>query len=170
MKKFLPIFLLTVIGFFVISCNDRTNERIIDNDTISIVRDVTLSFNPGNNFSPLLSINIPSSDVVLVYRRDIESAGVVWQQIPRTIYFNNGGELDYDFDFTTRDVKFYTRANFNLAAQSLDFNNTYLNNQIFRVVLVPAAFGKNANIDYSDYNSVAKYFNIDESKIINIKQ
>jgi hypothetical protein len=43
-------------------------------------------------------------------------------------------------------------------------------NQVLRVVVIPAAFGKNGTIDYSDYNSVINAYNIDESKIVKIQQ
>lgn len=154
--------LFVVASLVFVSCKEDTA-----NDTYSKARDISVSFNSQNNYSFKVDINIPSSDVVLVYRRDLSSGGVVWQQIPRTLYLTQG-ELDYDFDFTTQDAVLYAGGTINLpvAAQDPGFNNGYLINQTFRVVLVPASFGKNANIDYSDYNSVAKYYNIDESKVI----
>ena len=49
-------------------------------------------------------------------------------------------------------------------AMDSNFKNAYLNNQVFRVVLIPAS-GKNANVKYDDYKSVVEYYKIDESKI-----
>jgi hypothetical protein len=43
-------------------------------------------------------------------------------------------------------------------------------NQVLRVVVIPAAFGKNGSIDYNDYKSVINAYNIDESKIIKMQQ
>jgi len=166
MKKF---FSLLVLGFLVItlfSCKDDDNNYV-DNDTYSVVMDATGTFNSANNFTLAKDISIYSSDVVLVYRNvnSNTTGSPIWEVLPKTYYLSGGRELDYTFDFTTQDIQIYTRANFDQNTMSGAEANQFLNNQTFRMVIVPASFGKNANVDYSDYNSVIKYFNIDDSKV-----
>ena len=46
----------------------------------------------------------------------------------------------------------------------------FLHNQVFRIVIIPAYFGKGAStIKYDNYDEVIKKYNIDESKIVKIK-
>jgi hypothetical protein len=47
--------------------------------------------------------------------------------------------------------------------------NTYLNNQTFRIVLVPASRASRTSaaapkVNYEDYNAVVKYYNLKEPK------
>ncbi|HAI80078.1 MAG TPA: hypothetical protein DCL65_03485, partial [Chryseobacterium sp.] len=73
---------------------------------------------------------------------------------------SNGRELDYNFLFDTANIEIYTEANFDQATFTAAEATQYLNNQRFRIVLVPASQGKNAGVNYSDYNSVIKFYNI----------
>jgi hypothetical protein len=84
--------------------------------------------------------------------------------IPKTEYLSGGRELDYNFLFDQSNVEIYTEANFDQATFTTAEANSYINNQRFRIVLVPASKGKNANLDYSDYNSVIKFYNIPDRK------
>lgn len=169
-KLFLMASLLMLGGAVLTSCdNNDTVQTVGDGDTYSIARDITGNFTATNNYKIGTNITLQGADVVLVYRRTMDGSTAVWSQVPRTLYLTEG-ELDYDFDFTSGDVQIYAGGGINFAAQNQTFMNTYLNNQTFRVVLVPASFGKNANVDYSDYKSVAKYFNIQEEKIQTIKK
>ncbi len=167
MKKFLPILMIAFVGLFVMSCGNR--DEVINNpdsDTYSVVIDIkNQNFELKNNqyvISKKFLNTLYDSDVVLIYRQAGTDAGApVWQLIPRTLYLTQG-ELDYDFDFTKYDVKIYANGTYNLATTP-----QYINNQTFRVVIVPASF-KNANINYEDYDSVIKHFNIDDSKVTNL--
>ena len=156
--------MIAFIGLFVMSCDTR--EEVIvnpqDNDTFSVVIDVkNVNFQLINGqytiertfLNPLFD-----SDVVLIYRQDGTEAGnPVWQLIPRTLFLAGNQELDYDFDFTKNKVYIYAGGTYDLATTP-----QFINNQTFRVVIVPATF-KNSNIDYNDYNAVIKAFNIDDS-------
>ena len=62
-------------------------------------------------------------------------------------------------------MEIFTEANFDQATMTAAEATTYLNNQQFRVVLVPASQGKNANVDYRDYNSVIRFYNLDDSHV-----
>ncbi len=173
MKKY---FLLALLGLFsfgaLASCDDRNNDVITqDNDTYSVVLDLNnVNFVKGNNNQYSISRNFTSplfsTDVVLMYRKagTASDGSPVWQQIPRTVYLSSGRELDYDFDFSKNDIKIYADGNYDISTTP-----EYLNAQTFRVVLVPTSQGsKNANVDYSDYNSVIKFYNIDDSKVRNL--
>lgn len=152
------------MGLFIFSCDNR--DEVIapqDNDTYARVIDYkNISFtNTPNGFR--IARNLPfvmyDSDVVLIYRQTgtLNNGSPVWQSIPTTLYLQQG-ELDYDFDFSKVDFTIYADGTYNIGTTP-----EFLNNQTFRVVMVPASF-KNANVDYKDYNSVIKYFNIDDSK------
>ncbi|MEO0046645.1 MAG: hypothetical protein RL705_1836 [Bacteroidota bacterium] len=168
MKRFTLI--LAFIGMITLqSCtvNDTNNDGI-DNDTISEVFEYTnVNFFP-NDYSVVLTYphTILSSDMVLVYRLSGTFQGEdVWKPLPETYFFGDGTlDLRYDFDFTRFDAQ-VNMEGFDLAGVS----SSYRLNQVFRVLVIPAYFGKNNNVDFKDYNAVVKAFNIDESKIIKVQ-
>ncbi|MFC7346831.1 hypothetical protein ACFQO9_08910 [Chryseobacterium zhengzhouense] len=181
MRKFFPILMLAFVSFFTYSC-DNNDDVIVDNTQpyeYPQMKDFTGSLNSSNNFTLSVPINIPATDVVLVYRNVGSGSGTnaVWQLIPKTYYLDDNisfpadRELDYNFDFTTLDVEITSRANFNQATQmTAAETNMYLNNQIFRVVLIPTVAGKNANaVDHSDYNAVIKYYNLNDQNVPSTK-
>ncbi len=167
MKKILPILLLAFVSLFIFSCDNNNT----DNDTYSQVRDVTGSFNSGNSYAFTQGINIQGTDVVLVYR----NLGSAWQLIPKMEYLPDatgmptGREFQYNFVFDSQNVQIrIDDENFNLSTglNSPEVNQ-YLNNQRFRIVLVPASAAKNSEVNYEDYNSVIKYYHINDSNVIN---
>lgn len=167
MKKFFPLILLAFVSMFVISCDNDDDVQYVDNDTIAGVIEITRSFQYNNTADQHFinqSISMLDSDVALVYRlKDTSNNGDVWEQIPKTIYLANGEEVDYDFDFTQNDVQIYVAGTYDVTTTP-----AFYNNQTFRIVLVPADYlNKSATppVDYSDYNAVIKYYNIDDSKI-----
>jgi hypothetical protein len=168
MKKITLV--LAFIGMITLqSCtvNDTNNDGI-DNDTISEVFEYSnVNFFP-NDYSVVLTYphTILSSDMVLVYRLSGTFQGEdVWKPLPETYFFGDGTlDLRYDFDFTRFDAQ-VNMEGFDLAGVS----SSYRLNQVFRVLVIPAYFGKNNNVDFKDYNAVVKAFNIDESKIIKVQ-
>ncbi len=175
MRKFLPILTLAFVSFFIYSCDDNDNDQVqyTDNDTYSGVFEVTRSFQLNNSTQQyfinqsISQYGMLDSDVALVYRlKGLSGTNKIWEQIPKTIYLNNGEELDYDFDFTKNDIQIYLSGTYNVTTTPEFFNN-----QTFRIVLVPAGVLKNTNppVDYSDYHAVIKYYNINDSKVIEIK-
>jgi len=161
--------LLVFIGFLSLqSCT--TNDNTSDNDTISEVfelRNVNFNYNSidGYTIYRTLSPQIYASDVLLIYRMSgtIDANTPIWQQIPRTLFLPQG-ELDYDFDFSKQDFTIYAGGTYDLATTP-----TYINNETFRIVIVPAYFSNkmSGKVDFSDYNAVIKAFNINDK---NIKQ
>ena len=95
--------------------------------------------------------------------RNRHKSDPIWQQIPRTLFLTEG-ELDYDFDFTKNHVLIKAGGTIDFSLQNAAFIANYLSNQRFRIVLVPASKGKNAQVDFSDYQSVIKFYNIPDRK------
>ncbi|KIA89423.1 hypothetical protein [Kaistella jeonii] len=162
MKKYFTFMLLAIFGIVALSCNNRDND-VVPPDTYSKMLDVKSSFTSANSYTITQGITINSTDVVLVYRNyNSNSTGSpVWQLLPATEYLTTG-RIDYSFLFDTNNVEIY--ADFDPATTTPSEMASYVNNQTFRVVLVPASQGKNANLDYKDYNSVIKYYNIPDRK------
>ncbi len=168
MKKISLI--LAFIGMITLqSCSVNNDEGDgIDNNTYGEVFEYTnVNFLP-NDYSVVLNYPhaIVASDMILVYRLSGSFEGEdVWKPLPETYYFEDGTlDLRYDHDFTRFDTEIHMEG-FDLAGVS----STYRLNQIFRVVTVPADFGKTSKVDLNDYNAVIKAFNIDESKIIKVQ-
>jgi hypothetical protein len=161
--------LLVFIGFLSLQSCTR-NDNTADNDTISEVfelRNVNFNYNSidGYTIYRTLSPQIYASDVLLIYRMSgtIDANTPIWQQIPRTLFLPQG-ELDYDFDFSKQDFTIYAGGTYDLATTP-----SYINNETFRIVIVPAYFSNkmSGKVDFSDYNAVIKAFNINDK---NIKQ
>ena len=170
MKKYFSLMLLGLLAIVAVSCN---NDRTTDNDTYPVVLDIRENFvnsTAANTKDYLYGIHkqftqsLPSTDVVLVYKQDNSSGTAVWKLLPKTYYLQQGN-LDYHFDFTSSDVQIYADADFNQTSQDANYKNQFLNNQVFRVVLIPASQGqgRKAAVDYQNYNEVIKVYNIDDS-------
>lgn len=176
MKKIFSFAIIGMLAFTAVSC-DRNNDNVqVENtDTYSRVYDVNANMiksatdNSLYGFNGSLPVVLFDSDVILIYRQSgVSNGNPIWQILP-TADFLAQGELNYKFDFTKNDFQIFADADFDLFAQSTAFKNQYLNNQKFRVVLVPADFGKSVNgKDYNDYYDVIKRFNIDDSKVKNL--
>ena len=160
--------MLAIIGIISLqSCTVNDNNDNIDNDTIGEVFEVTRSFTASNNYSSLISFphTIFNSDMVLAYRLDGVINGTdVWKLMPQTFYFNDGTlDFRYDFDFTIYDINILMEGN-DLGTVPSSFRN----NQVFRILIIPAAFSNRSAIDFKDYNAVIKTFKINESKMLKI--
>lgn len=171
MKKFLPILLVAFVSLFIFSCDDNNdNGPYQDNDTIATAYDITnASFVKQNSnlyrYTNQFNTPLIQSDVVLIYMQtDTSNGSPVWKLLPYTYYVGNANNdaVDYTFDFSKYDIAIYVNST---STFNLDNNSSYYTGKRFRVVVVPANTGKNASVDYKDYNSVIKYYNIDESKI-----
>ena len=67
-----------------------------------------------------------------------------------------------DFDFSKEDFTIYAGGTYNLA-----LTPQYINNQTFRIVIVPGFFAK--SLKDTDYFSVMKALKLNESKVQNVK-
>ena len=140
------------------------NGLVVNNNTISEVfeiKNVNFGYDPIDGYAIYQKFTpaIYPSDVVLIYRLSgtIDSSTPIWQLIPRTLFVVQG-ELDYDYDFSKEDFTIYAGGNYDLA-----LTPSYLNNQTFRIVIVPGAFS--ANLKTSNYEDVMARLNINESQI-----
>ncbi|MBL7473625.1 hypothetical protein [Robertkochia sediminum] len=102
-------------------------------------------------------VEVFDSDVVLAYVLiDVIEGVDVWEPLPRTLYFNDGGILSYGFNYTAFDIQFFLDGNVNYP--TLDVS--YTDNLIMRVAVVPAELLGEIDInDFSKVMSVAKMIN-----------
>lgn len=182
MKKIIPILLLAGATLTAVSC-ERNNDVIVDqtdNDTYSQVLETTGTFTYSNgelSFGESFTTPLYDADQVLVYRLVSDSGADVWQLIPRTAYLTNGYQLDYDYDFSKNDVKFYAGGNFDKQNVPAEVK-PWITKQTFRVVLLPGYFPNAMNgqklstkslegkVNFENYNEVIKEYKIDDSKIV----
>ena len=164
--------LIAFIGMIIFqSCTVNEVNDQNDSDTISEVFEYTnVDLTSGNGYRAILNFPHPTytSDMVLVYRlADYGSAGDVWKLLPETYYFNDG-TLDFGYrnDFTRFDAE-VTLFGFDL----LGLNTSFKLDQIFRIVIIPGYFGnKNAaNIDFSNYSEVERYFKLNKQNKTTIR-
>lgn len=103
------------------------------------------------------SIEVFESDVVLVYILWEQANNLdVWRLLPQTIVLSEG-ILQYNYDYTLVKVQIFLDGTLDL--------NTLLpaesQNQVFRIVVLPADFALNLSLDVSNYNLVLKSLGLD---------
>jgi len=166
MKRLL--FLFTVLAVLLTACEgpqgppgfdgfDGLDGEIIASSAFEIEN---VDFNPSDNFEndyrvrESYGFNVSPTDVTLVYilweNRDGQE---VWRFVPQTVIFDDGNDLVYNFDFTQTYVDFFLEGS-NLGI----LDDVWTQNQIFRVVVVPA--DNVDGIDTSDINAVLSASNI----------
>ncbi len=171
MKKITLFF--AIIGMIMLNAcqrNEIIQEPQQDDDTIAEVfelKGVNFVLNAGQyEIYRVLNPVIFASDNILIYRLagTINPTTPIWQLIPRTLFLPEG-QLDYDFDFSKQDFTIYANGDYNLA-----LTPNYLNNQTFRIVIIPGFFsGRMATAeDFSDYHAVLKRYNISDKKVIQL--
>lgn len=163
MKKIILLFTAIVGLASLQSCevNDVRENQIFEAE----VFEFPASLN-NNNFSVVgrFSRDILSSDHILIYRLYGQDGGTdVWRLIPQTVYFNNGDEFDYNYDFTKRDFRIFMEGNFDLNTLSNQHWNTYVTNQIFRIVVIPGRLQYKMN--FSDYETTIRTLGLENAPI-----
>lgn len=164
MKKI--FLLLAFAGATVLtSCNNDDNQVFTDTDTIGETFDVNVNFLPGDYTVTIpLDPAIFDSDVVLVYRQTGLTAGnPIWRLVPQTYFFGDGGELEYITDFSVNDLTISIDSNFNLAEVP-----QFTQNQNFRIVIVPADFS--TNVDVNNYDAVMSALDLGAGDIKTIEK
>lgn len=128
------------------------------------LKNVNFSYNATDGYTifRVLDPKIFDSDIVLIYRMTgtIDASTPIWQLIPRTLFLSQG-ELDYDFDFSKEDFTIYAGGTYDLS-----LTPQYINNQTFRIVIVPGSFS--ASINKNNYADVMAALNVKESQIQHI--
>ena len=120
-----------------------------------------INFTSGNEYRVRLTypgdFEGLTSDVALVYFLWGEDNGAeIWRLLPQHILFDDGGILQYNFDFTGGDADVFLKANFPLA----ELAAVDTDNWVARVVVVPGSFWESSRIDVSDYNAVAEMLDL----------
>lgn len=167
MKKIIT--LLAVIAMFGFqSCEgpegpagqDGLTAEAFEIKNINLGKVADNEYNLKSTFQFEIGGNLYDDETVLVYRLTglVNSTTPIWQLIPRTIYFDNGDELDYDYDFSKVDFIITARGTYNLLNRP-----DYINNQTFRVVIIPSNLA--ASVNKNNYLEVMKVLNLDESQI-----
>lgn len=90
----------------------------------------------------------------------------VFRLLPQTLY-TDFGEFQYNFDFTTGDATIFLDG-----PASTDFSQLTsgdLNDQTFRIVILPAEIANNPALDVTDYNAVMNLANLGSEDIIQIQ-
>jgi hypothetical protein len=116
-------------------------------------------FTSDNNYELLFefpdNIEVYESDIVLVYilwEQVTDNNGDpidVWRLLPQTVVLDEG-VLQYNFDYTFADVKIFLEGTVDLST----LLPAEAENQIFRIVIMPADFVEDINV--SDYDTVMK--------------
>jgi hypothetical protein len=161
----------------LVSCRGeqgRPGEDGLDGASLlGSVFEIEGDFLPENDFR--LSFEFPTtvevyeSDIVLVYILWEQAEGNngqmmdVWRMLPQTVILDEG-ILQYNFDHTVADVQIFLEGTINfddlLPAEALG--------QVFRIVLLPADFALNHNLDVYDYNLMMKSLQIRPDDIIKL--
>ena len=164
-RKILPLLLFSFILF---SC---ANDDDINTDTIGQTFEISnVDFITTDGFQGVVNVVVPSniavfeSDVPLVFILDpvaTAANGVdVFEPLPRSFFFNNGGFAQYRFNFIFDDATGIF--DLDLVLESDDFDalgNDFTQNQIFRIVIVPSEFAETHNTD--NLNTVLSELNLD---------
>ncbi len=90
----------------------------------------------------------------------------VWRLLPQSLY-SDFGEYQYNYDATNVDVRVFLDG-----PASTDFNllgPADLENQTFRVVILPVDFANDPNLDVTDYNSVMQVTGLSDSDFIKVE-
>lgn len=123
---------------------------------------VDLNYNAdGNFYSSLIFISEevetinPAADAVLVYRletvEDTDGTAIdSWSLIPQNFFIADQGTIQYVFRHTVGDVEIFLEGNFDLSG----LDSKYIENQTFRIVVVPSDFLLNSGVDVSSYDEV----------------
>ena len=165
MKKIITLF--AVIGMLSLqSCTGPEGPPGQDARTPQAFEiETNFSFNSvdgyiiSDSFAKYLGGDLFQDESVLVYRLEgINSSGSdIWQLIPTTVFFLNGDSITYDYNFSKQAFTIFVGGD-NVAGKP-----TYINNQVFRIVIIPADFGLAVN--KSNYLEVMKAVKINESQI-----
>ncbi len=121
----------------------------------SAVFEVNTTFTAGNNFSQtyLYPSNILPTDNVLIYELyAVEQNIDAWALLPQVYYFTGLGSAQYNYNFSYDQFTLLVDADFDRNLLPANF----LQNKIFRVVVVPGMQWGRMSIDVSDYDAVVR--------------
>ncbi|MCF1422846.1 hypothetical protein [Mangrovimonas futianensis] len=116
--------------------------------------EIAIDFTANNGYEYIepYGFDVYPSDVTLVYILwEVTQGFEVWRLTPQTTEFEDGTTLTYNYDFTDVDVRFFLDGTTDFSTLS----SAWTQNQIFRVVVVPAD-----NVDALDVNNLDEVLNV----------
>ena len=160
MKKIL-ILCITLSSILITSCEGPEGPQGSDGSDggliVSQAFEIELDFTTSNNYEYLepYGFQVYPTDVTLVYILwEVSNGQEIWRLLPQNVEFNDG-TLTYNYDFTQIDVRFFLDGTVDF--ETLD--SVWTQNQVFRVVVVPADNVGRQN--YSDINVIMDAYNIE---------
>jgi hypothetical protein len=172
MKTMKVILLVPLVALFTACVFEATGPVHDGDDTglIGSVFEIEGDFKPSNDWS--LYYKFPANfvvyetDVVLVYilwDQVTDKSGKlqdVWRLLPQTVVLKEG-VLQYNFDYTLNDVDIFLGGTLDLhtllPAESQD--------QVFRIVVLPADFAMENSINLFNYDLVMKSLSVSPEAI-----
>ncbi|WP_207388477.1 collagen-like protein [Gramella sp. KN1008] len=182
MKKILS--LLVLASIFLVSCEGDPGPPGADGldgldaplPTIFEVESDLEYFSEGNlwstgliNFSEFSDVEVFETDVVLIYRLnyvdELEDGSEIdeWSLLPQN-FFTENGTIQYVYNHTFIDTEIFIDGNYDL----IGLDNSYTQNQIFRVAIIPANFYSSANFNAENISDLMQSFSIQEQDIIHV--
>ncbi|MGB5376990.1 collagen-like protein [Muriicola sp.] len=132
-----------------------------------------IDFNVGNEFWYVYAFpnnfEVYDTDAILVYLLEgvtddgIGGVADIWTPLPQT-YFLDEGTLLYSFNHTYFDVAVFLDGNYDLSLTP----DVFTQDQIFRIVVVPADPFTSANLDTSNFQGLLNALGKTESDIIKV--
>jgi len=163
--------ILSLAFLLATACEGPPGEDGLDGTSLlGSVFEIEGDFTAGNEYMLYFefpnTIEVFESDVVLVYILWEQVAGTggkkldVWRLLPQTIVLDEG-VLQYNFDYTMSDVQIFLDGSIDfstlLPAESQD--------QIFRIVVLPADFAITKSLDISNYNLMMNALGVNQGTI-----
>ncbi len=169
MKTIKTILLLSIVIVFTACEGPQGPPGEPGTNILGSVFEIEGDFTPDNDY--LLYYEFPNdfqiydSDVVLVYILWEQSDGTdIWRLMPQTVALKNISDnwsdtdvLQYNFDYTNSDVQIFLEGTMDLAT----LLPAETDNQVFRIVVLPADFISQKSADISDFNSLMKTPNLE---------
>tara|TARA_R110002050_G_scaffold109796_4_gene221175 strand:- start:17959 stop:18483 length:525 start_codon:yes stop_codon:yes gene_type:complete len=162
---------LTVLGIFLavfaISCEGPTGPPGFDGtDGVNIVGETyevdNVDFTPAGDYRVRFTFpqNIVNGDAILVYRlEDVQDGLDIWEPLPTaTIFFEDGGFLQYRFNYTIGDVDIIIESD-DLAL----IGDEFMLDQVFRIIVLPSDLI--GTIDTSNINTVMAQLGLSKNDI-----
>ncbi|RKN78040.1 collagen-like triple helix repeat-containing protein [Ulvibacterium marinum] len=185
MKKTTLVF-STVLALFFISCEGPAGPPGLDGfdgadgaqgppgpefEAIAFEIDIDMVLNADLNRYEFALEPFPDDvillqdDVVLMYRlEEVNNDLDVWRQLPQP-FFSDQGLLFYNFDFTLNDYSVLVEPEFDAGLVPADL----VQNQVFRIVVIPADLGLSSKMDKSNIDAVMRSLGIEEKDIKKIQ-
>jgi hypothetical protein len=169
MKTITGMILLLAITLLP-ACQGIPGEDGLDGDSIlGTVFEIEGDFTPANEWMLYFkfpnTIEIFESDAVLVYILWEQANNLdVWRLLPQTVVLPEG-ILQYNYDFTLADVQIFLDG-------SLDLNTLLpaeSQDQVFRIVVLPADFALYNPLDVSNYDLLVKSLGLDKKAVEKVK-